>query len=133
MLENVISEGKGHRTARRTVQVHPSLVVEVSFEEKTKMLGHEGVNIGTYTSSPKPDGSLGGIGKGVVMLTNGELVAWDGLGAGTIGANGKIRYVGCLTYSTTSKELTHLNGVAGVFEFESDMEGATHSKVWQWK
>jgi len=43
-----------------------------------------------------------------------------------------VSYRGCLIYSTTSAKLARLNTLAGVFEFEVDAEGNTHSKIWAW-
>ena len=65
MLGEQISEGRGKRTARRVVSTDQQFKVEVSFEEMTKLLGVDGMNLGTYISFPKPDGSLHGDGQGV--------------------------------------------------------------------
>jgi hypothetical protein len=91
------------------------------------------MNIGTYVSVPKPDGSLNGLGEGVFATMDGETVSWRGIGAGKFGEGGAVRYVGCLSYSTASSKLAHLNAVAGVFEFDVDAAGNTHSKIWEWK
>src|SRR5690242_11306414 len=133
MLGNVISEGQGKRTGRRVVAVSPTFKVEVSFEEATKVLGTDGMNIGTYDSSPKPDGSLEGIGQGVWASLEGDMVTWNGIGIGRLGAGGTITYRGCLSFSTSSPKFTSLNGVAGVFEFDVDAQGNTKSKIWEWK
>jgi len=128
-----IAEGRGKRTGRRVIATQPQFVVEVSFEDLTKMLGVDGMNIGTYTSSPKPDGSLDGMGEGVFATFDGEFVTWKGIGVGRFVGAGAVQYRGCLSYSTTSPKLSKLNGVAGAFEFEVDAEGNTHSKIWEWK
>lgn len=56
----------------------------------------------------------------------------EGIGTGRFGAGGSVSYRGCLIYSTTSAKLARLNTLAGVFEFEVDAEGNTHSKIWAW-
>ena len=58
--------------------------VEVSFEETGKLLGVEGMNMGTYTAITKPDGSLEGIGEGVFATIDGEFATWRGMGVGEI-------------------------------------------------
>ena len=68
MLGEQIGEGRGKRTARRVVCTEPIFKVEVSFEDMTKLLGVDGMNIGTYLSWPKPDGSLHGEGEGVFAV-----------------------------------------------------------------
>jgi len=44
-----------------------------------------------------------------------------------------VSYRGILYYRTTSQKLARLNTVAGVFEYEADVKGDTHLKVWEWK
>jgi hypothetical protein len=44
-----------------------------------------------------------------------------------------VSYRGSLTYSTTSPKLARLNSIAGVFEFDSDADGNTNSRTWEWK
>ena len=89
MLGEQISEGRGKRTARRVVSTtDQQFKVEVSFEEMTKLLGVDGMNLGTYISFPKPDGSLHGDGQGVFATTDGEMVTWKGIGVGRFGAAG---------------------------------------------
>jgi hypothetical protein len=133
MLGTQIGEGQGRRTGRRVVCTEPHFKVEVSFEERTRLLGAEGINIGTYVSMVKPDGSLYGEGEGVFATLDGETVTWKGMGIGRFGAAGAVSYRGCLSYSTTSSKLAPINAVAGVFEFEVDPNGNTASKTWEWK
>ena len=133
MLGEQIGEGRGKRTARRVVATAPTFSVEVSFEDTSKMLGVDGMNIGTYTSGNKPDGSLYGEGQGVFATMDGEIVTWKGIGIGRLLAGGAVSYRGCLSYSTASAKLSRLNSIAGVFEFDVDTNGNTHSKIWEWK
>jgi hypothetical protein len=133
MLGEQISEGRGKRTARRVLATEPTFSVEVSFEDTSKVLGVDGMNIGTYTAGNKPDGSLYGEGQGVFATMDGEIVTWKGIGIGRLLAGGAVSYRGCLSYSTPSAKLSRLNSIAGVFEFDVDASGNTHSKAWEWK
>lgn len=133
MLGEQISEGRGKRSARRVVATEPMLVVEVSFEDRTTLLGVTGANMGTYTSSTRPDGTLSGEGKGVFAGPDGAIATWKGVGNGRYLADGAVSYRGALAFSSASPALQRLNAVAGVFEFEVDAEGNTHSMVWEWK
>jgi hypothetical protein len=132
MLGDLIAQGQGKRTGRRVICTEPAFKVEVSFEEMGKMLGVEGMNIGTYVSWPKPDGSLHGEGEGVIATAEG-MVTWRGIGVGKLSGTGAVSYRGVLSYSTPSAKLAKLNGTAGVFEFEVDADGNTQSKTWEWK
>jgi hypothetical protein len=82
MLGDVISQGQGKRTGRRVICTEPIFKVEVSFEETAKILGVDAIDIGTYVSHPKPDGSLHGLGEGVIATVEGEVVTWTGIGVG---------------------------------------------------
>lgn len=132
MLGEQIGAGQGKRTGRRVVAVNPAKV-EVSFEDMTKMLGMDGMNIGTYVSTPRPDGTLDGEGMGIFATLDGQTATWKGLGTGQLKAGGAVSYRGCLTFNTTSPKLVRLNSVAGVFEFEVDAAGNTQTKMWEWK
>jgi hypothetical protein len=132
MLGEQIVEGRGKRTGRRVLGTQP-LNVEVTFEDNTKLLGLDGVNIGTYTSTPKPDGSLDGEGKGVFSTVEGDIATWKGIGTGRFLAAGAVSYRGCVCFVTASSKLAHLNTIAAAFEFEVDAAGNTATKMWEWK
>ncbi len=133
MIGEVIAVGQGKRTGRRVVATEPQFSIEVSFEEASKLLGVECMNLGTYTSSSKPDGSLYGQGEGVIATMEGEFVTWHGMGVGRLQAGGAVSYRGFLSYTTTSAKLARINAVGGVFEFEVAQDGSTKSTVWEWK
>ena len=94
-------------------------------EESIKILGVEGIQIGTYVASPKPDGSVDEFGEGVISTAD-SIVTWKGVGAGKLGAGGAVSYRGGLSFSTSAAKFTSLNSEAGVFEFEVDAAGNTH-------
>ena len=76
-----------------------------------------------------------GEGQGVVMTTDGsEMATWTGQGIGRFTSQGKIRFIGSLFFRTSSNgKLAFFNNLVGVFEYESDEQGNTSSKVWEWK
>jgi len=131
MLGAQIEEGRGKRTGRRVISTDPHFKIEATVEENTRLLGHDGVNIITYTSTTKPDGSVHGEGEGVFATLDGQLVKWRGVGVGRFGEGGAISYCGAVSYTTASEKLAKLNGVAGIFQWEIDAQGNTHSKMWE--
>lgn len=133
MLGDLIGEGQGKRTARRVITVDPTFSVEVSFEGTNTILGVTAQEIGTYSSGPKPDGSLYGEGQGVVATPDGDIVTWKGAGTGKLAPTGAISYRGAVYFNSTSPKFARLNAVAGVFEFDVDPNGNTKSKIWEWK
>ena len=135
MLGELISETKGKRSARRVIRPHGgALQVEVSFEETGHLLGGEIMGLGTYTSTPNPDGTLQGEGQGVNRTAGGEMISWKGAGVGKFTGHGSaMSWRGAIFYQTTSPKFARLTGVTAVFEHEVDAEGNTHSKIWEWK
>ena len=125
-----IGEGNGHRGMRKVLSTQPTFKVEVSFEESSKLLGVDGMNMGTYTATTKPDGSLEGIGEGVFATLDGEFVTWRGMGVGRFVEAGAVHYTGMLSYSTTSTKLARLNSIAAMFEFDVDATGKTCSQIY---
>ncbi|MBY0375162.1 MAG: hypothetical protein K2Q23_14290 [Bryobacteraceae bacterium] len=134
MLGDLIGESRGNRQTRRVTHTTPTgFTVEVTFEDRGALLGADVVNIGTYTSTPRPDGSLMAEGQGVLRSAEGELITWKAVGTGAFRQNGAVGYRGALIYSSTAPRFERLNRVAGVFEFEVDPAGNTHGKTWEWK
>jgi hypothetical protein len=132
MLGELIYQGSGKRNVRRILSTEP-LKVEVTFEAGGKVLGVEAMEIGTYTSVIRSDGTIYGEGAGVLMTTAGDSITWKGAGVGTFKERGAVSYRGAVYYYTASPKLSRLNAVAGVFEFESDESGNIQTKVWEWK
>ena len=132
MLGEQLYTGQGKRSARRVLGTQP-LKVEVSFEDSGKLLGIDGMNIGTYTAIARADGTLAGEGQGVFATLDGSMVTWKGNGVGTMKTGGAVSYRGALTLETTSSTLSRVNAVAGVFEFDVDASGNTQTKIWEWK
>jgi hypothetical protein len=132
-IGEVISEGKGKRTGRRIVATEPQFLVEVSFEESTRLLGFDGMNIGTYNSSNKPDGALYGYGEGVFATMEGEFVTWHAIGVGHFLADGTVSYKGAISFRTTVPRLARVNGIAGALEFEVTPDGSTRSTICELK
>ena len=132
MLGELLGETTGKRIVRRVLSTEPPKV-EVSFEDSGKMLGIKTTGFGTYSSIVRPDGTIYGEGEGVMITQDGEMIAWKGSGLGKFKERGAVSYRGILYYRTTSQKLARLNSAAGVFEFEVDPQGKTHSKVWEWK
>ena len=129
MLGQQIGEGNGKRTGRRVTCTEPVFKAEVAFEDVGNLGGVTGMNIGTYVSGPKPDGSLHGFGRGVFAALDGDTLTWEAIGVGQFLEAGAVRYTGAISYTSASPKLAHLNKVCGVFEFDVDAAGNTHSKT----
>lgn len=133
MLGEMIGELRGKRTGRRVLSVDNGFKVEVAFESTGKVLGFDVMEVGTYWSESRPDGTLYGEGRGVIVGADGNSATWKGQGVGRFVEGGSVSYRGAVYYSSASPKLARLNTVAAVFEFDADAEGNTHSKLWEWK
>jgi hypothetical protein len=132
MLGELIGENTGKRIVRRVLKTDPP-TVEVSFEETGKMLGATTTGFGTYTSVVRADGTIYGEGQGAMFTADGEMASWKGSGQGKFGSGGAVSYRGILYFQTTSQKFARLNAAPGVFEYEVDPAGKTHTKIWEWK
>ena len=134
MLGKQIGESKGRRLYRRVLETSAAgFKVEVSFESQGKILGVDSMEVGTYASEMRPDGTLIGEGQGVLLTKHGT-VTWKGHGTGTVDAKGNASYRGSLLFNTSSEKFAkQLHGCAGVFEFSADADGNTQAKLWEWK
>ena len=135
MLGEQIGHEAGQITGTRVLPGNDGGVkVEVSFEASGTLLGVHETNMGTYVTVTRPDGTLQGEGQGVVMTDEGEMVAWKGAGIGRFTGHGTdVSWRGAIYYDTTSERLSRLNGIVGVFEYETHADGKSEDNTYEWK
>jgi hypothetical protein len=108
--------------------------VEISFQASGKFLGLDITEMATYWSVVRSDGSLYGEGHGVLMAKDGSSATWIGSGVGRFTGKGSgTSFRGAIYYHTESRSLARLNQITVLFEHETDENGNTHSKSWEWK
>jgi hypothetical protein len=135
----MLGEQIGHETGQITgTRVLPSdgsaVQVEVSFQASGTLLGIPVNDMGTYVSVTRPDGTLFGDGQGVAITDDGEMVAWKGRGVGRFTGHGiAVSWRGAIYFATTSERLARLNGIAAVFEYDTDETGKSEDKTFEWK
>jgi len=131
MLGEQVFQQTGKITGKRVLD---ETTVEMSFDAKINVKGVDGMNMGTYMSAMLPDGSMTGDGVGCVMSSDGQMLTWKSMGIGRFLQDGKIRFTGCVRFSTHSKgSFASLNNTISVFEHDADMEGNISTKGWEWK
>jgi hypothetical protein len=134
MLGELIAESRGKRTGRRVLPSEGGgIKVEASVEAAGKTLGYDAHVILTYQAGIRADGTLFGSGRGIGLSKEGDVVTWVGHGVAKLGEGGAVSYRGAVCFRTASPKFARLNSIAGVFEFEIDAKGNTHSKIWEWK
>ena len=135
MLGEQIGEETGQVTGIRVLPDEGTgSRVEVSFQTSGTLLGAHVSNMGTYISTPRPDGTLFGDGQGVAVTEQGDMATWRGQGVGHFTGHGTaVSWRGAIYFQTTSERLARLNGIAAVFEYEADESGKTTDKTYEWK
>ena len=134
MLGDLIMEEKGKISGYRVISSRGGgQRVEVSFQASGKILGIEHRTLATYWSVVQPNGFLYGEGQGVLMTKDGDSATWVGQGAGRFKPGGGVVWRGALYYQTASPKLARLNGIAAVFEYETEANDNTSGKLWEWK
>jgi hypothetical protein len=136
MLGEKIGEESGKITVQRVLPIEGQGPprIEASFEGMGTILGENHTNLGTYITTLRPDGTLFGEGQGVVMTENGEAATWKGRGVGRFTGQGTaVSWRGALYFQTASQQLSRLNSIAVIFEFDIDAEGNTSNTLFEWK
>jgi hypothetical protein len=134
----------GNLTNIEIVDVSPSVVVQkVSFAEIALMRNIGNVtNTGTFVETVYDNGTLYGVGKGVITTENGDRITWNAYDIGlTVNGNGNgddaasgldtermPTFRGIIFLSTTSENLSFRNNVVGLYI--NDENGR---QIWEWR
>jgi hypothetical protein len=86
----------------------------------------------TYVGTLRPNGTISGHANGIVMAENGDAGTFTSHGVGTFVRPGVTKWRGTLCYEATG-ELTRLNGIAVLFEYEIDESGKSEGHLYEWK
>jgi len=113
-------EGKGPR-------------MEVTDQQVGTLCGVGVTTTVTYVGTMRPNGTIAGEGTGIVMTASGGSATFRGYGVGTFTGPGTLSWRGALFYETETDELTRLNGIAVVFEYEVDESNKSEGRVFEWK
>ena len=133
MLGEQIGEETGKVMARRVLSVDGGAKVEVSVQSTGKLVGIEIRGNVTYWAGVRQDGSLYGEAQGLVVGKGGERATFKAQGVGKLLDGGAVSYRGAQYFYSDSPKLSRLNSIAAVFEYETDADGNTKSKLWEWK
>ncbi|MFJ8628247.1 hypothetical protein ACIRD3_36165 [Kitasatospora sp. NPDC093550] len=134
MLGELIGDTQGQDTGRRVLSAGDGhVVVEVSFQGSGSYYGTAVSGFGTYEAEMRADGTLYGEGQGIDMTADGQSVTWHGSGVGHMTESGGSSFRGALFFTTSSPQLERLNGVVGVFEFDTTADGKSTGKIYEWK
>ena len=132
MLGEQILEENGKVTGLRVLSTNPPKV-EIAFQADGTILRIGASNVATYWSEMRPNGTMYGEAKGILTTKDGDVATWTAQGVGKpIGTKGAARWRGAVYYQTSAEKLSKLNEFPLVFEFESDDDGNSIGKGWEW-
>jgi hypothetical protein len=135
-LGEQIADERGNITSMRVIPGvdGQSPKVEVSFQAAGEILGIQATDLGTYSVVTRTDGFFYGEGQGIITTKDGETAIWKGNGVGRpTGRGSAVSWRGAVFYQSSSERLKRLNGVAGIFEHETDENGNTSGRIYEWK
>ena len=133
MLGDLIGEEQGKVTTIRVLESDGGPKVEVTIRTNAKVLGMEANNLGSYSSAAQPGGFLYGQGQGIVTTKGGDMATWTGSGTGRMKPGGGVSYRGAVYFRSASGNFARLNGMAVVYEHETDANDNVSTKYWEWK
>lgn len=132
-IDDLIYEGKGEITGTRVLNAEEGKV-----ENAAISIGiFNGINvteIETFWAIPVGNNVYQGEGQAIITTNvGGETASFQGYGMGYLDDSGTMKIRGMNFYKTSSQELSFLDNMVGLFEYEVDQSGNTQIKVWEWK
>jgi hypothetical protein len=117
MLGDQIAELKGKIMVQRVLDSQgPTMETTVSASGSIK--GTQVKETLTFMAKPTSPGVLHGVGQGVLMAGESEIISYTGEGIGRLTtSSGGVQWRGAIYYNTSSTgKLAFLNNVVGIFE-----------------
>ena len=134
MLGEMVCELRGKVTGRRILPHEGMIKIELSTDASGKVLGIEAIDMTTFENIMKPGGIIFGMGQGAIMGKGGEMGMYYVNGVGKMTGKGTgATFRGALYMMSQTPKWSALNGIALIYEYETDENGNTHVKAWEWK
>ena len=137
MLGEKLGELQGQVTGQRHLpHVDGQPKTEVSFTTTGTLRGVAVTHAGTYWMVIRADGSLYGEcpWQGIIMTQDGAIGTWGGAGVGKFtNPQGAVSFRGAIYFQIRSGDLTALNQVACIYEWNVDENGKATGVLWEWK
>jgi hypothetical protein len=131
MLGDLVYESKGKVTGERVLGVNPAMI-ESTYSVEGKLKGMEITETGTYTGMMRPDGTIWGEDKSIIMAKDGSMATATAQGVGRMTGQHKISWRGFATIGAGTGKLAEANSMLIAFEVEVDGESIA-LKGWEWK
>ena len=98
MLGELIGELKGKITGKRVLSVDGPKM-ETSVSASGNLRGIQVTETLTYVASQTSKGVLHGLGNGVIMSTEGDLITYTGEGIGKFDSSGTLKWRGAIFFT----------------------------------
>ena len=132
MLGDLIYEAKGKISSQRVLELSPPKI-ESSYRVESRLKGMDVSEMGTYTSTMRPDGTLLGEDKSIIMGRDGASITATAQGIGRFTGPEKISFRGLATLGADGTgSSTAFNSLLLVVEVEVDGQDIS-IKGWEWK
>jgi hypothetical protein len=130
MLGELIYECKGKIIGARVL---PNGNLENTGMMQGYFLGEEFTSTWTGEGDIRPDGTGYTELRGFFTTKGGTIGRFLANGNGIIKPDGSMSFRGSICYNSPPGKFSRLNGIAVVYEYESDKDGNFHQKGWEWK
>jgi len=132
-IDDLIYEGKGEITGTRVLNAEEGKVENTAISIGI-FNGINATEMETFWAIPVGNNVYQGGGQAIITTTaGGETASFQGYGMGYLDDSGTMKIRGVNFYKTSSQELSFLDNMVGLFEYEVDQSENTHKKVWEWK
>ncbi len=125
-----LGEASGQITG---VRVLPAGKLEVSFQGRGMVLGHDMSEAGTYVQAIRRPGVLYGEGRTIGITAEGSSYAWEGFGVGKpVGPPPAAKFGTAGSFPEATGDLERLMNVAAIIEYEVDADRNYHWIAYEW-
>lgn len=133
MLGEMIGEFHGKTTGNRVLpgDDYRYVKMETSWEQSGQIFGVDAFETGTFVVFERVPGQLYGSGQGV-MMAGMDGAIWNGHGIGQM-SEGMASHVSFAGAFQGGGALERLNHVLVIGEMDTDAEGNTTTRIWEWK
>ncbi len=134
-LGDLILDEAGHVTGIRVLPTDASGTnIELCLQLTGTIRGVAETTLWTYTTLTRPDGSIYGVGQGVMTTQDGDVIHLIGHGSGQAApAGGTTKFRTMLHPHSTSAKYADLNSIGLAGEYDVAADGSAVNKCWEWK
>ncbi len=134
-LGNLVLDETGQLTGTRVLSTDASGTnLELNLQLTGTIRGVSETTLWTYTMLTRPDGSIYGVGQGVMTTQDGDVIHLIGHGSAQAAAPGDMIHFRTMLHAhTASAKYADLNTIGLAGEYDVAPDGSAVNKCWEWK